>query len=183
MSELEEQNLVGSTVRYDGREAEVAAITGDQKYILEFSADDTTQVPMWELKKELGIKTQIDITKEKLHEVMSESSDRDRIFSPYGEVVTILEAPSHALDEIMLDCDPEQLLKLINVVEDQLNDVADSRKTQRDYVERLLYVRYSAIRVFRKKIGVPEQEQWSQYSPIDDYVIESYIDEGGDLDL
>jgi len=48
--------------------------------------------------------------------------DESRLFSEYGELVLLLDADPEILREAIKDCSQEQKRRIIQVIEDQLND-------------------------------------------------------------
>jgi len=67
-----------------------------------------------------------------------------RLFSEYGELVLLLDADPQVLHEAIKDCNQHQLLKIIQVIEDQLNDTPI--EGNKELFMRHLYVWMYAIR-------------------------------------
>lgn len=107
-----------------------------------------------------------------LHELKyrSESSDVP-LLSDYGMFVALLDADEHIVEEAMLDASPKQLLKLINTLEDQLNDLGGADKGERELCKRNLYLRRFAIIQLRKKLGVARENQYIEYDLLSDPVL------------
>ena len=90
---------------------------------------------------------------------MAESQPKDEreqeigeLFTPYGELVMILDGPTHALREAFRDCSVDQLRDIIMVLEDNIND-AHADGSNEEMNKRLLYLRHFAIREIDRKEG------------------------------
>jgi len=70
--------------------------------------------------------------------------EENRLFSEYGELVLLLDADPQVLHEVMKDCNQQQLRKIIQVIEDQLNDT--HIEGNKELFMRHLYVWMYAIR-------------------------------------
>lgn len=105
-----------------------------------------------------------------------ESADQDSLFNSYGQFVLLLDADESPLEEALSDASPKQLLKCISVFEDQLNDMMCDMKTNRELVQRFLYLRQFAIVEFRERLSVACEVQRMDYAPHEDRILLQYED-------
>jgi len=81
----------------------------------------------------------------------------DRLLTNYGELYLLLEADPKVLHEAISDCSPDQLEKIMSVVEDNLTDYQYHSPSDIDTAQQFLSVWFMALRTWDRKT-TPEGE-------------------------
>jgi len=87
----------------------------------------------------------------------SSDSSVDRLFTDYSELYLLLEADPKVLHEAISVCKPEQLEKIMSVIEDNLNDYNYNNPSDIETAQQFLSVWYIALRTWDKETS-PEGE-------------------------
>ena len=84
-------------------------------------------------------------------------SSVDRLLSDYGELYLLLEADPKVLHEAIFSCEPEQLEKIMKVMENQLSDYQYHVPADLATAQQFLSVWFMALRAWDRKTS-PEGE-------------------------
>jgi len=111
------------------------------------------------------------------------ADDESNLFSGYGQYVMLLDAHEPPIMEALIDCSPEQLLKVIDVCEDRLNDdfmpeddAEQSIRQDREQFKHYLFIREYAKILLRQRLGVETVAQGFNFDLARDNILEENED-------
>jgi len=84
-------------------------------------------------------------------EASEPDSSADRLLTDYGELHLLLDADPKVLHEAIFSCEPEQLEKIMKVMENQLTDYRYNAPSDLDTAQQFLSVWFMALRAWDSK--------------------------------